>query len=196
MPQVHRAILTLCRHVRWRLIVRGVGRKGDPQEFLSFRYKCPISFTKWIITLIVLMSKKHHKNNFCGVPPSNFISDLCSNCKLIYFITPTMQSFKMTTITNSCILVGSIKSTSLNCFKWIKCISANRLIGLFKRRDAIDALLRVSVHTLTEVGLFLRARSLVKLAKLCNTQFAIYTADDIRAKLFIYSGSKPYSTNN
>ena len=46
-------------------------------------------------------------------------------------------------VTSSRILVGSMKSTSLNCFKWIECISANRLTELFERRDVVDALLMI-----------------------------------------------------
>lgn len=92
-----------------------------------------------------------------------------SNYKLIFLVVPscqyilTMRNFEITPnprpmrrmdVTSSRILVGSMESTSLNCFKWIKCISANRLTGLFERRDAVDALLGVPVRTPTEAGLF------------------------------------------
>lgn len=69
-------------------------------------------------------------------------------------ITPNPRPMRRMDIISSRILAGSIESTSLNCFKWIECISANRLTGLFKRRDAVDAPLGVPVRTPTEAGLF------------------------------------------
>jgi len=100
--------------------------------------------------------------------PTSFRSCF-SNYKLIFLVVPscqyilTMRNFEITPnprlmrrmdVISSRILVGSIESTSLNCFKWIECISANRLIGLFERRDAVDALLGVPVRTPTKAGLF------------------------------------------